>query len=59
MTAQIIKGNLVITIPANLNPVLSKTGKSLIVASANWAEGEAKVNGKPVLINLTACIMNK
>lgn len=56
--AEIVKGNLVITIPAIVkdNPV-SASGKTLRVASSEGnVETELKVNGKPVIIGLNAYI---
>ena len=55
----IIKDNvLTIEIPVNTPPVLSKSGKSLIVASSNgnMTLANVKVDGKPLVIGLNAYI---
>ena len=57
MTVKIENGNLVITIPANTNPPISKTGKSRIVATTGgFMASTAVVAGKPVKIGLNAII---
>lgn len=57
MKATLKDGILTIEIPANANPVASKTGKSLVVASTQGNKATALiVNGKPVVIGLNAYI---
>ncbi len=49
-------GNIVITIPKNVKPVLSSTGKTLIVASSHgFIPTSLQVDGLPVsaMVNLT------
>lgn len=56
--AEIVKGNLVVTIPAitKNNPV-SASGKTLRVASSEGnVETDLEINGKPVIIGLNAYI---
>lgn len=56
--AEIVKGNLVITLPAitKNNPV-SASGKTLRVASTEGnVETELEVNGKKVIVGLNAYI---
>lgn len=56
MKAEIKDGNLVITIPVS-PPRPSKTGKSKIVATTSgFQPSTAEVDGKAVLINLTAIV---
>lgn len=54
MKAIIKDGNLVVTIPlTEAHP--SKSGWMMLVASSlGWKETEAKVDGKPIRINLNA-----
>jgi hypothetical protein len=54
----VIEGNeLVIRLPLNPNPVLSATGKTLVVASSHGnQETAALVNGQPVIIGVNAYI---
>lgn len=56
ITVAIDKGNLVITIPAEVkNPPESSTGKTLLVASsAGSYETDLLVNGKPLHLNVLA-----
>jgi hypothetical protein len=57
MTAKIVGNKLVIEIPLNPTPVLSATGKTLVVASTHGNKvTEAQVNGKNVVIGLNAYI---
>jgi len=57
MTATIEKSELVIRIPLNPTPQLSKTGKSHIVASTGgFAPSTATVQGKPVKVSVNAII---
>ena len=60
MTASIKNGKLIIEIPAEtVNPRLSASGKSRIVASTNGnATTTVMVDGKPVVIGLNAYIRN-
>ena len=58
MTATIEGNELVIRVPLNPVPVVSGTGKSLVVASSHGnKQTEAKVNGQPVIIGVNAYIM--
>lgn len=57
MTAKIVGNKLVIEIPLNAAPVLSTTGKSLVVASTHGNKvTEAQINGKNVVVGLNAYI---
>lgn len=57
MKAQIIDGNLVVTIPMNPTPQPSASGKTLVVASSSGnKQTDVMVNGKPVTIGLNAYI---
>ena len=57
ITAKIVKGSLVITLPLNDPPVPSKTGKTLIVASSHGNQTtELSVNGKAVTVGVNAYI---
>lgn len=57
LKAEIINGNLVITIPANNPTIDSKSGKSKLVASSNGnVQTDLLVEGKPVVIGLNAYI---
>lgn len=53
-----IKGNkLIVEIEMNKEPEVSKTGKTLVVASSHGNKvTQAKVNGKNVVIGLNAYI---
>jgi len=53
-----IEGNeLVIRIPLNPTPVVSSTGKTLVIASSHGnKQTEAKVNGQPVIVGVNAYI---
>lgn len=61
MKAELTNGNLIITIPANVdNPPVSKTGKSRIVASTNGnLTTSVLVAGKPLVIGLNAYISTR
>jgi hypothetical protein len=51
------KGELVIRLPLNQPPVLSASGKTLVVASTRGNKvTEAQVNGKNVVVGLNAYI---
>jgi len=54
----VIEGNeLVIRLPINPTPVLSATGKTLVVASSHGnQETAALVNGQPVVVGVNAYI---
>lgn len=54
----VIEGNeLVIRLPLNPTPVLSATGKTLVVASSHGnQETVAQVNGQPVVVGVNAYI---
>lgn len=57
MKATLENGELVIRIPANLDPQPSASGKTLIVASTHGNQTTtATVKGKPVIIGLNAYI---
>jgi hypothetical protein len=57
MTAKIVGDKLVIEIPLNASPVLSSSGKPLVVASTHGNKvTEAQVNGKNVVVGLNAYI---
>jgi hypothetical protein len=57
LTAKIENGEMVIRIPVCNPPVMSKSGKSDIVASTNGnMTTELTVNGRPVVIGLNAYI---
>lgn len=57
LTAKIEGNELVIRIPMNPTPVLSATGKTLVVASSHGNKlTEAKVNGQPVVVGVNAYI---
>lgn len=53
-----IEGNeLVIRLPLNPTPVLSATGKTLVVASSHGnVETTAQVDGQPVIVGVNAYI---
>ena len=54
----VIEGNeLVIRLPLNPTPILSATGKTLVVASSHGnRETAAQVNGQPVFVGVNAYI---
>jgi len=56
-----IEGNdLVIRVPLNGTPVLSASGKSLVVASSHGNQKtEATVNGQPVIVGANAYIFRQ
>ena len=57
MTAKIVGNKLVIEIPLNTPPVLSSTGKTLVVASTHGNKvTTAQVNGKNVVVGVNAYI---
>ena len=57
MRVSIEKGELVIRLPLNQPPVLSASGKTLVVASTRGNKvTEAQVNGKNVVVGLNAYI---
>jgi hypothetical protein len=58
MKATIKNGTLTIEIPVNTTPVLSKSGKSKIVASSNGNVklADVLIEGKPLTIGLNAYI---
>jgi hypothetical protein len=56
MKAEIVNGNLVLTLPMT-KPTPSATGKTLSVASSHGnKETTAKVDGKPVIVGVNAYI---
>jgi hypothetical protein len=57
MTVKIEKGQLLIAIPLNPEPVRSATGKTLVVASSRGnKETDVKVNGQKVIVGVNAYI---
>jgi len=57
VTATIEGNELVIRLPMNPTPVLSSTGKTLVVCSSHGNKAtEAKVNGQPVIVGVNAYI---
>lgn len=57
MTAKIVGNTLVIEIPLHAVPVLSSSGKTLVVASTHGNKvTEAQVDGKNVVVGLNAYI---
>ena len=59
-SVKIEKGNLIITIPMNAEPVVSGSGKSLVVASTNGNQKTSlQVQDKPLVIGVNAYIPNK
>lgn len=57
MKARIENGNLIIEIPISDPPVVSASGKSLIVASTSGnRETSVEIQGKKVIIGLNAYI---
>lgn len=56
MKAEIVNGNLVITIPMQ-TPAPSKSGKTMVVASSGGNKATmAAVDGKPVIVGLNAYV---
>lgn len=57
MQACIEDGNLIITLPLNAEPVPSKTGKTLIVASSHGSQTTAVVvGGKNLIVGVNAYV---
>lgn len=57
MKVSIEKGELVIRLPLNQPPVLSTTGKTLVVASTRGNQRtDAVIDGQPVLVGVNAYI---
>ncbi len=57
MTAKIVGNKLIIEIPINPVPVLSATGKTLVIASTHGNKvTQAQVNGQNVVVGLNAYI---
>jgi hypothetical protein len=55
--ATIENGELVIRLPLNKTPVLSSSGKTLVVATSHGNQPtEAVVNGQPVIVGVNAYI---
>lgn len=56
-----IEGNdLVIRVPLNPTPVLSASGKTLVVASSHGNQKtEAIVNGQPVIVGVNAYVFRQ
>jgi hypothetical protein len=55
--ATIENGELVIRLPINKTPVLSSSGKTLVVASTHGNQKtDAVVNGQPVIVGVNAYI---
>jgi hypothetical protein len=58
MKATIENGELVIRLPLNKTPILSTSGKTLIIASTHGNQKtDAVVNGQPVVIGANAYIV--
>jgi hypothetical protein len=58
MKATIENGELVIRLALNKTPVLSSSGKTLVVASTHGNQKtDAVVNGQPVIIGVNAYIV--
>jgi hypothetical protein len=58
VTAKIEGNELVIRLPLNSTPVLSSSGKTLVVASSRGnKQTEAHVNGQPVVVGVNAYIV--
>ena len=56
MKAEIINGNLVLTLPLG-KPTPSASGKTLVVASSHGNQKtEAKVDGKPIVVGVNAYV---
>ncbi len=57
MKATIENGELVIRLPLNKTPVLSSSGKTLVVATSHGNQKtDAVVNGQPVVVGVNAYI---
>jgi hypothetical protein len=57
MKATIENGELVIRLPLNKAPVLSSSGKTLVVATSHGNQKtDAVVNGQPVVVGVNAYI---
>jgi hypothetical protein len=57
MKVTIEKGELVIRLPLNQPPVLSSSGKSLVVASTRGNQRtDAVIDGQPVILGINAYI---
>lgn len=57
LRAEVVDGNLVVTIPMNEKPEPSSTGKTLSIASTHGnVKSALRVNGKEVVIGLNAYI---
>ena len=57
MKAYIENGELVIRLPLNKAPVLSASGKTLVVASTRGNQKtDAVVNGQPVIVGVNAYV---
>jgi hypothetical protein len=57
MKATIENGELVIRLPLNKTPVLSTSGKTLVVASTHGNQKtDAILNGQPVIVGVNAYI---
>ena len=58
LTARIEGNDLVIRLPLNPTPVLSATGKTLVIASSHGNRPtRADVQGQPVIVGVTAYIL--
>lgn len=57
MQATIENGELVIRLPLNKTPVVSTSGKSLVIASTHGNQKtDAVINGQPVIVGVNAYI---
>jgi hypothetical protein len=57
MKATIENGELVIRLPLNKTPVLSTSGKTLVIASTHGNQKtDAVINGQPIVIGVNAYI---
>ena len=57
MKATIENGELIIRLPVNKTPILSTSGKTLIIASTHGNQKtDAVINGQPVVIRANASI---
>ena len=57
MKAYIENGELVIRLPLNKAPVLSASGKTLVIASTHGNQKtDAVVNGQPVIVGVNAYV---
>jgi len=60
LTATIEGNDLVIRVPLNATPVLSSTGKSLVIATSHGNQKtKAMVNGQPVVVGVNAYIFRQ